>query len=127
MGTVEVFASLPGYPDNVRLSENGDFWVAIHGLPNPFLKIPVSIRRLVLRLPLPLTKIFSKMSAKRGRGMIIRYGIDGQMLEVLEDKKGLVVKSVSEVEEKDGILWLGSVLLPHIVVYNNSHQVSCDM
>lgn len=123
MGTVEVFASLPGYPDNVRLSENGDFWVAIHGVPNPFLKLSVSIRRLFVRIPLPLTKIFSKVSARRGRGMIIRYGIEGQVLEVLEDKDGLVVKSVSEVKEKDGILWLGSVLLPHIVVYNISNRV----
>nr|GEV60193.1 protein strictosidine synthase-like 3 [Tanacetum cinerariifolium] len=29
-GTTEVMAILPGFPDNVRTNENGDFWVAIH-------------------------------------------------------------------------------------------------
>uniref|UniRef100_A0A0D6QV76 Strictosidine synthase conserved region domain-containing protein n=1 Tax=Araucaria cunninghamii TaxID=56994 RepID=A0A0D6QV76_ARACU len=122
MGMVEVFASLPGYPDNVRLSESGDFWVAVNSVSSLFLKLPVNIRRLVLRLPLPLTKIYSKLSARRGRGMVVRYGIDGQVLEVLEDRSGRVVRFVSEVEEKDGFLWLGSVLLPQIAVYNQSNQ-----
>eukprot|EP01018_Ginkgo_biloba_P011143 Gb_03382 [translate_table: standard] len=119
MGKVEAFALLPGYPDNVRLTERGDFWVAIHSMPSPFLKIPVNVRQLILKLPLPFTKIYSKVSQRRGRGMIIRYDNDGRVLEVLEDRDGLVVKSVSEVEEKDGMLWLGSVLLPQIAVYHN--------
>jgi sugar lactone lactonase YvrE len=28
-GTVEVFADLPGFPDNIRINEDGHFWVAI--------------------------------------------------------------------------------------------------
>ena len=28
-GKVEVFANLPGFPDNVRINEDGQFWVAI--------------------------------------------------------------------------------------------------
>ncbi|KAG4978521.1 hypothetical protein JHK86_037995 [Glycine max] len=29
-GTSEILAILPGFPDNVRVNGNGDFWVAIH-------------------------------------------------------------------------------------------------
>jgi hypothetical protein len=36
----------------------------------------------------------------------------------LEDSEGKVVKAVSEVEEKDGKLWIGSVMMPFIAVYN---------
>lgn len=43
---------------------------------------------------------------------------EGKVLRVLEDRKGKVVKAVSEVEEKDGKLWIGSVLMPFIAVYD---------
>jgi hypothetical protein len=49
--------------------------------------------------------------------MVIRYGPDGSMKEVLEDQTGKVVQFVSEVEEHDGKLYLGSVLLPQLAVY----------
>jgi hypothetical protein len=49
--------------------------------------------------------------------MVIRYGADGNVKEVLEDQTGKVVKLVSEVEEHEGKLYLGSVLLPQIAVY----------
>jgi hypothetical protein len=35
----------------------------------------------------------------------------------LEDSEGKVVRAVSEVEEKDGQLWIGSVLMPFIAIY----------
>lgn len=37
---------------------------------------------------------------------------------MLEDRQGKVVKAVSEVEERDGKLWIGSVLMPFVAVYN---------
>lgn len=49
--------------------------------------------------------------------MIIKYSPDGELLEILEDSQGKVVRAVSEVEEKDGKLWIGSVLMPFIAVY----------
>ena len=29
-GTMELFADLPGYPDNVRPDKKGGYWVALH-------------------------------------------------------------------------------------------------
>jgi hypothetical protein len=40
----------------------------------------------------------------------------------LEDTKGQVVRAVSEVEEKDGKLWIGSVLMPFIAVFDYANE-----
>lgn len=49
--------------------------------------------------------------------MVVKYSPEGKLLEVLEDKTGKVVKSVSEVEEREGRLWMGSVLSNYIALY----------
>ena len=50
--------------------------------------------------------------------MIAKYNADGQLIQILEDREGKVVRACSEVEEKDGKLWIGSVLMPFIAVYD---------
>lgn len=54
-GQHEVFAELPGYPDNLSMSAAGLIWVALVTPPNPVLKLvhklPVAARKLVARLP----------------------------------------------------------------------------
>ncbi|XP_061345815.1 protein STRICTOSIDINE SYNTHASE-LIKE 3-like [Gastrolobium bilobum] len=58
-GTSEIMAILPGYPDNVRVNENGDFWVALHCRRNMYTYINglyPNIRIVILKLPIP-TKI----------------------------------------------------------------------
>lgn len=57
------------------------------------------------------------MLAGKPHGMLMRYGPDGDFKEILEDQEGKVAKMLSEAEEHDGKLYLGSVLLPQIVVY----------
>lgn len=54
-------------------------------------------------------------------GIIAKYSADGELIDVLEDSQGKVVRAVSHVEEKDGTLWIGSVLMPYIATlnYNN--------
>ncbi|XP_020570962.1 protein STRICTOSIDINE SYNTHASE-LIKE 3-like [Phalaenopsis equestris] len=119
-GTPELFAIVPGAPDNVRTNENGEFWVAIHCRRRTityFFAMFPKIRKFFLKLPIPtklqyLTHVGGKLHA-----LIIKYGPDGNMLRVLEDRQGKVVRAVSEVEERDGKLWIGSVLMPYIAVY----------
>lgn len=118
-GTHELFADLPGLPDNVRRNEAGDFWVALHcrrRSAEEFLSKNPWIRTLIIRLPIPLKLVYVLLAGKP-HGVILRYGPDGTMREILEDQTGKVAKMVSEVEEHDGKLYLGSVLLPQIVVY----------
>lgn len=54
----------------------------------------------------------------RLHGAVVKYSADGKLLQILEDRQGKVVKAVSEVEEKDGKLWMGSVLMSFVAVYD---------
>lgn len=51
-------------------------------------------------------------------GLVVKYSFEGKFVKVLEDSEGKVVRLVSEVEEKDGKFWLGSVLMNFVVVYD---------
>ncbi|KAF9595454.1 hypothetical protein IFM89_000372 [Coptis chinensis] len=119
-GTSDVFAILPGSPDNVRTNEKGEFWVAIHSRRTMYAHVLASyqgLRKFLLKLPIP-PKIHSIINnGDRLFGMAMKYSPEGKLLQVLEDSEGKVVKAVSEIDEKDGKLWLGSVLMPFIAVY----------
>ncbi|XP_076937654.1 protein STRICTOSIDINE SYNTHASE-LIKE 3-like [Bidens hawaiensis] len=120
-GTSEVFAILPGFPDNVRTNEKGEFWVAIHTRRSMYAHIfglfP-KFRTFLLKLPIPIKYHYLMTVGGRLHGIIIKYSPDGKILQVLEDAQGKVVRAVSEVEERDGKLWLGSVLMSFIAVYD---------
>jgi sugar lactone lactonase YvrE len=118
-GAHEIFVLLPGWPDNVRSNSKGDFWVAIHALRNTrdlYLGLFPWLRYLAVRFPIPQKYLYPLITGYP-HAMVIRYGADGNVKEVLEDQTGKVVKLVSEVEEHEGKLYLGSVLLPQIAVY----------
>ncbi|CAB4313541.1 unnamed protein product [Prunus armeniaca] len=120
-GTSEVFAVLPGFPDNVRTNENGDFWVAVHCRRNLYTHLCAlfpQIRKFLLKLPISAKIQFLIHIGGRPHAVVVKYSPEGKILQILEDSQGKVVKAVSEVEEKDGKLWMGSVLMPFIAVYN---------
>eukprot|EP00250_Pteridium_aquilinum_P002096 c12299_g1_i1 orf=160-1356(+) len=121
-GSMEIFAELPGYPDNVRVNGKGQFWVALYCRQSMsswiLLKFPW-LRRALLQLPLSfkhLNTIF--VGTRHPQAMALLLDQEGKILEVLEDQTGKTVKFISEVEERDGQLWMGSVLMPHIAVYS---------
>ncbi|XP_020705201.1 protein STRICTOSIDINE SYNTHASE-LIKE 3 [Dendrobium catenatum] len=119
-GTSEVFAQLPGFPDNVRTNEKGEFWVAIHCRPTRLAYLLSRYPRLskfLLKLPIPAKMQFLLRIGGRLHAIIAKYSPEGKLLELLEDQQGKVVRAASEVEEKDGKLWIGSVLMPFIAVF----------
>lgn len=73
-------------------------------------------RHFVAKLPIPSNYLY-KIVAPKAHALIVRYSPEGQVLEVLEDQTGKVVKVVSEVEEHDGKLYIGTVLFPQIDIY----------
>lgn len=115
---------LPGVPDNIRRNENGDFWVAFHS-KRAFVEMNSGavpwLRHLVAKLPIPSKHLFPVLAPKP-HALVIRYSSEGQVLEVLEDQPGKVVKVVSEVEEHDGKLYIGTVLFPQMAVYTLPSQ-----
>ncbi|KAK4408386.1 protein STRICTOSIDINE SYNTHASE-LIKE 3 [Sesamum angolense] len=119
-GTSEVMAVLPGYPDNIRTNKMGEFWVAIHcrrSIYSHLSGLHPKVRKLLLKLPIPAKFHFLMQTGGRAHGIIVKYSPEGKLVTVLEDRQGKVVKAVSEVEEKDGELWIGSVLMPFLAVY----------
>jgi sugar lactone lactonase YvrE len=101
-----VVGNLPGFPDNLARSPRGTTWIALSSgrkrlidavHPYPFLKDALAT------LP---------GWARPGRvptGFIIELGADGQVLRSLQDLDGEVVAGITDVAERDGVLWLGSL------------------
>ncbi|CAL5211278.1 unnamed protein product [Lathyrus oleraceus] len=119
-GTSEIMAVLPGPPDNVRVNEDGDFWVALHCRRSMYSYLNglyPRIRKVILKLPIPTKIQFMFQIGGKQHGVILKYSPEGKLLQILEDSEGKVVRAVSEVEEKDGQLWIGSVVTPFIAVY----------
>ncbi|RCV44657.1 hypothetical protein SETIT_9G392400v2 [Setaria italica] len=87
-GQYELMADLPGYPDNVRRDAKGGYWVALNQ-EKARLDAAAPVKHLVG----------------------VRLGSDGVEVEELTAAKGV---TLSDVAEKDGQLWLGSVELDYV-------------
>lgn len=119
-GTSEVIAILPGYPDNVRANERNEFWVAIHCRRTIYSYINgiyPRLRQFLLKLPISAKLQYLIHIGGRFTAVVVKYSPEGKLLQILEDRQGKVVRAVSEVEERDGKLWMGSVLMSFISVY----------
>lgn len=122
-GSFEVFAQLPGFPDNIKRSPRGGFWVGIHSrrewLVGRVVAHPVIGKALLKLLPSDMImKAYGYFAKWRGSGLAVRLSEQGQVLDVLEDKtRSNRWKAVSEVKEKDGTLWIGSINKPFAVKY----------
>ncbi|XP_020254565.1 protein STRICTOSIDINE SYNTHASE-LIKE 10-like isoform X2 [Asparagus officinalis] len=118
----QVLTQLPGYPDNVKPSPRGGFWVAHYERKSKFMEwvmsLPTWVREYIILLPLDvITKIFYKFSEWHGEPLAMRVSGEGEVLELLEDFGGEIVKYISEVEEHNATLWIGSVVMPHVGIY----------
>jgi sugar lactone lactonase YvrE len=89
-GQYELFADLPGYPDNVRRDGQGGFWVALNQ------------ERERLNATAPVKHLVG-----------VRLDGDGVEVEELTAARGV---TLSEVAKWNGKLWLGSVELDYIGV-----------
>lgn len=101
--------NLPGYPDNLSFNGRDLFWVALVGprvkaledqLPNPFMrKVAFRLQSIGL-LPPPTPEHW---------GCVVAINLQGQVVATLQDPRGQVIKSVTSVNEKDGLLYFGSL------------------
>ncbi|PKI50863.1 hypothetical protein CRG98_028770 [Punica granatum] len=123
-GTTRVFTRLPGFPDNIKRSPRGGYWVGIFSrkgrLLDWLLANPMVGTALTKYVP-NHTKVALWYTRWRGRGLAVRLGEEGEVLEVLEGESiGSEWKSVSEVVEMEmeterggkNKFWVGSVNMP---------------
>ncbi|KAL7138372.1 hypothetical protein ABFS83_10G158600 [Erythranthe nasuta] len=115
-GNLESVAQFPGFPDNIKRNRNGEFWVGINSKRGKVLEWVLSkpgIGNAVVGLiPVDITRLYSRLARWIGNsGMGIRLDGNGNVVEVLDSRW----KFVSEVDEENGNLWVGSVIRDFVV------------
>ncbi|XP_053926211.1 adipocyte plasma membrane-associated protein-like isoform X2 [Cuculus canorus] len=120
-GKKEVFVdNLPGYPDNIRLSNTGLYRVGIStarlpGFFPPFLDAlgpyPFLKRFIAKVIPLSFYSIFLHK-----HGLFLEINDKGDIVASFHDPDGSVTWAVSDVFEHDGKMYLGNTELPFLVV-----------
>ncbi|PHU12534.1 hypothetical protein BC332_19464 [Capsicum chinense] len=93
----------------LRINSKGELWVALQAISS-VLSISDSESG-----KLPFTT--QQMDEGNLHPTTMKLSEEGQVLEVLEDIEGKKLRSISQVEEKDGKLWFGSIVFPFLRVY----------
>ncbi|XP_045689658.1 adipocyte plasma membrane-associated protein isoform X4 [Phyllostomus hastatus] len=117
-GGADLFVeNLPGFPDNIRPSSSGGYWVCMATIrPTPgfsvldFLSERPSIKRMIF-------KLFSQemvMKFLPWYSLVLELSDSGAFWRSLHDPDGQAAIYVSEVHEHDGHLYLGSFKAPFL-------------
>ncbi|KAG8522353.1 Adipocyte plasma membrane-associated protein [Galemys pyrenaicus] len=117
-GGADLFVeNLPGFPDNIRPSSSGGYWLGMSVIrANPgfsmldFLSERPFIKRMIF-------KLFSQETVMKfvpRYSLVLELSDSGAFRRSLHDPDGQVVTYVSEVHEHDGYLYLGSFRAPFL-------------
>lgn len=114
--------TLPGMPDNIRLSKNGGYWVALVIPRSSALEILgkwPTIRKLMY-LFLPSGKRFLQFVSYFTPGLAVELRSDGSVAKTITDWRGGLSRSISQVTEtQSGELILTSFIESFLVKINN--------
>uniref|UniRef100_UPI0005C9504E protein STRICTOSIDINE SYNTHASE-LIKE 10-like n=1 Tax=Fragaria vesca subsp. vesca TaxID=101020 RepID=UPI0005C9504E len=97
-GDVELFTQLKRPADNIKRTDNGEFWVALNS-----------------RRALQGNQTSSAFWLTKDP-VGVKFDEQGNIVKVLDGEGGPTLESVSEVEEHNGKLWIGSVVKPYVGV-----------
>nr|XP_028580846.1 adipocyte plasma membrane-associated protein [Podarcis muralis] len=109
--------NMPGFPDNIRPSSSGGYWVAMSAIrSNPgfsmldFLSEKPWIKRIIFKLLSQemVIKFVPKYS------LLLELSDTGSYRRSFHDPNGMVATYISEAHEHDGHLYLGSFRSPFI-------------
>jgi ribose transport system permease protein len=108
-GQVEtVLDNLPGYPDNINLASDGNFWLAMVGMRSPALdlawKVPGFRKRMGKRVPID-EWLFPNINT----GCVIKFNERGEILDALWDLRGENHPMITSMREHRGYLYLGGI------------------
>uniref|UniRef100_A0A0D2ZRR2 Strictosidine synthase conserved region domain-containing protein n=1 Tax=Brassica oleracea var. oleracea TaxID=109376 RepID=A0A0D2ZRR2_BRAOL len=129
-GTRDIFAKVPGYPDNIRLTPTGDFWIGIHCKKNLLGRLVVNNQWLgkLVEKTVKLELLIGLVNGFKPHGVAVKIsGETGEIVEILEDKEGKTMQYVSEAYERDdGKIWFGSVFTPAVWVLDRNYMKERD-
>ena len=104
-----IMPNLPGYPDNINRSSDGNYWCAFVGMRAPTfdlaLRMPGFRKRMVERVPHD-DWIYPNMNF----GCVIKFDISGKVLDCLWDRNGVNHPMITSMREHRGYLYLGGSL-----------------
>lgn len=109
--------NLPGFPDNIRRSSSGGYWVAMSAVrPNPgfsmldFLSQRPWLKKLIFKLfsQDTLLKFVPRYS------LVVELQDGGTCVRSFHDPHGMVAAYISEAHEYNGHLYLGSFRSPYL-------------
>ena len=114
-GQHEVFAELPGYPDNLSMSADGLIWVALPSSHNALLEkihqLPLFMRKLIARLPESLQPAPEKIA------WVMALNAQGRIVHDCCWKDG-GYRMVTGVCQHGDKVYLGSMLEPALLAFD---------
>ncbi|MEP9390030.1 SMP-30/gluconolactonase/LRE family protein [Mesorhizobium sp. KR9-304] len=106
--TETVIASLPGYPDNINLASDGNYWLALMGMRSPAFDLamrkPAFRRRMSKRLPGD-----EWLAPNINTGCIVKFNEKGEILDALWDLGGANHPMITSMREHKGYLYIGGI------------------
>jgi ribose transport system permease protein len=106
--TEAVIDNLPGYPDNINLASDGNYWLAMVGMRSPALdlawKMPGFRKRMGKRVPID-EWLFPNINT----GCVIKFNERGEVLDSLWDLRGVNHPMITSMREHRGYLYLGGI------------------
>ncbi|HEY3677867.1 MAG TPA: SMP-30/gluconolactonase/LRE family protein [Bradyrhizobium sp.] len=114
--TEMVIDNLPGYPDNINLASDGNYWLAMVGMRSPALdlawKMPGFRKRMGKRVPID-EWLFPNINT----GCVIKFNEKGEVLDSFWDLKGENHPMITSMREHRGYLYLGGIMNNRIGKY----------
>ncbi len=109
-GTTEiVLENLPGFPDNINNSSDGNYWMSLVGMRCPALdlawKMPGFRSRMAKRVPRD-EWLFPNINT----GCVLKFNEQGEVLETLWDMGGENHPMITSMREHRGYLFLGGIM-----------------
>lgn len=108
-GRIEpLLTGLPGYPDNINLASDGNYWLALVGMRGPALdlamRMPGFRKRMTRQLPFD-----EWMFPNINNGCVLKFNLKGEILETLWDAGGVNHPMITSMREHKGWLYLGGL------------------
>lgn len=104
----EIFTQLERFPDNIKRNGNGEFWVALN-----------TGRGRIQRFNYSTLQHEISIQWLGNDPVAVKFSAGGKAVKVLGGNGGKALESVSEVEEHNGNLWIGSSMKPYVGCMKN--------